>query len=288
MNATTRQNDPAGGPGGALPPPAPPTQPPVPPSQPPRRSRLWLLIGSLIVVPTLLWSVFNVVLLVAHDEKTITEAVAADGVTVVEVRNPTGRVEVVGSDVEEITIRAEVSHGLRRTGHGHRTDADRLVIWGTCPVIGSSWCEVKYRIEVPRDLAVEVRAATRVELRDLSGPVEARASNGSIETVGLSGPAVLDSTNDDVTVDGHRGDDLVVSSSNGDVDVAVEIPPRSIEARTTNGDVVVALPPDEMVRYRVTVESRNGDRTNEVITDPNADRSIEAKTTNGDATVRYR
>src|SRR5688572_13137240 len=82
MNATTRQNDPAGGPGGALPPPAPPTQPPVPPSQPPRRSRLWVLIGSLIVVPTLLWSVLNVVLLVAHDEKTITEAVAADGVTV--------------------------------------------------------------------------------------------------------------------------------------------------------------------------------------------------------------
>ena len=286
MNATTRPHDPTRTAHREPPPPPPP--PSAPRSRQPRRSRFWLVAGSLLLVPVLLWSVFNVVLLVAHDEQTITEAVAADGVTVVEVRNPTGRVEVVGSDVDQITIRSEVSHGLRRTGHGHRMDGDRLVIWGTCPVIGSSWCEVKYRIEVPRDMAVDVRSATRVELRAVGGPVEAKASNGSIDAVGLSGSVVLHSTNGDVDVERHRGDDLVATTTNGDVDVAIEVPPRRVEARSTNGDVVVALPPSEVLRYRVTVESRNGDRTNEVITDPNADREVSARTRNGDATVRYR
>lgn len=276
LNAPARPGDTAGpaGPAGS--------------DDPPRRTRLWLVVGSVLLVPTLIWSVYNVVLLVAHDEQTITETVAAEGVTTVEVNNPTGRVEIVGADVDQISIRAEVSHGLRRTGHGSRLDGDRLVVWGTCPIIGSTWCDVDYRIEVPRGMAIDVGSATRVELRGLSGPVEAEVDNGSISAVGLSGPTVLHSTNEDVSVEGHRGEELVASTTNGNVDVSLETPPKTVEVRSTNGDVVVALPPDEELRYRVSVESSNGDRINEVITDPNAERSVTARTSNGDATVRYR
>src|SRR5699024_5980773 len=109
--------------------------------RPARRSRIWLVIGTIIAVPTLLMGAFQVVVAVAHEEEQVTDIVDARGITDIEVRNPTGRVEIVGADVDEITVRSEVSHGLRRSGYGHRTDGDRLIVWGTCPLIGSSWCE---------------------------------------------------------------------------------------------------------------------------------------------------
>lgn len=273
-------------------PPVPPPPPPFPahgpPRRPARRSRLWLIVGSVILVPVMVWGILSLVLLLAHETETVTEVVAARDIALVEVRNPTGRVEVVGADVDEVTIRAEVSHGLRRTGYGHRVEGERLEIWGTCPVIGSSWCEVKYLIEVPRDVTVEVRSADRAVLRSLRGTVEARISNGSVAAVGLSGPTKLRSTNGSVRVEDHRGDELVATSSNGEVSVAVDTPPTQLEARSTNGDVLVELPADETIRYRVTLETTNGDRTNEVVTDPNSDREVMVDSTNGDVTVRYR
>lgn len=258
------------------------------PERSPRRSRLWLVLGTILTVPTLLWGGFQVVLMIAHEEVHVTEAVTAEGITAIEVRNPTGTVEIVGADVDEITIDSQVSHGLRRTGHGHRVEGDRLVVWATCPIIGSSWCEATQRIEVPADLAVEVRSAGRLELRSLTGPVEARLGNGSITADRLAGPTILRSTNEDVRVAGHRGEELEVTSSNGDVELELDRPPTRVEARTTNGDVTVAVPPDDEIRYAVDVDARYGDRTNAVISDPGSDRVITARTTNGDATVRYR
>lgn len=261
--------------------------PPAEPPRPARRSRAWLIAGSVLLVPVLVWGVLQAVFQLAHSEETVAETVAADGITTIVVRNPTGLVEVVGDDVEEVTIRAEVSHGLRRTGFGHDVDGDRLEVWGTCPLIGSSWCEVKYRIQVPTDMSVEVRSADRATVRNVSGTVDARISNGSVATSGLSGPAVLHSTNGSVRVEDHRGRELDVTTTNGDLAVDFREPPDMVTARSTNGDVLVVLPPDDEIRYSVTVESNNGTRTNEVVTDPNSDREVTARTNNGDATVRY-
>lgn len=269
----------------------PPTDrrdPDTPTRRRPRRSRAWVVVGSILSIPVLVWSVFQVVLMIAHEEVRSTEVVPARGIGSIEVRNPTGRVEIVGADVDEITIHAEVDHGLRRTGHGHRTEGDRLIVWGTCPIVGSSYCEVSYRIEVPADIAVEVRSAERLVLQSLDGPVEARLSNARIDADGLRGPTVLRSTNDDIRVIGHRSDDLEVTSSNGDVWADFGEAPRHVEARSTNGDVSLFLPRDDEIRYAVTVESRNGDRTNELVTDSGSDRVIVARSGNGDAMVRYR
>lgn len=267
---------------------ADPSRPRGRPHQSPRRSRLWLVFGTVLTVPVLLWSTFQVVLMIAHEEVQVTETVTADGITAIEVRNPTGTVEIVGADVDEITIDSQVSHGLRRTGHGHRVEGDRLVVWATCPIIGSSWCEATQRIVVPADLAVDVRSAERLELRSLTGPVEARLGNGSIIADRLAGPTTLRSTNEDVRVTDQRGEELEATSSNGDVEIEFDQPPTRVEARTTNGDVTVAVPPDDEIRYDVDVDARHGDRTNAVITDPGSDRVITARTINGDATVGYR
>ena len=282
------------------PPPPPPGTPgnrgggsdrPLPPPRPARRSPVWLVVGSLLAVLAVLWGAFQVVLLLAHEEETVTSTIPAADVSVIDARNSAGSVELVVADVEEITIRAEVSHGLRRTGHSHELDGDRMIIRGSCPNFGSSWCDLHYRIEIPTDHAdvdVVTRGDGTVTIRGVDGTVDARSHNGSITADDLGGRADLRSHNGSVEVTRHRGDRLDIGSHNGGVFASLVVPPSEVSAVSHNGGAEVLVPEDGATRYAVEVESANGSRNNGVVTDPGSDRRIHVRTHNGDATVRYR
>src|SRR5688572_28366585 len=79
---------------------------------------LWTIIGTIIAVGALGWGAFNVIDLLAHGETTEDEIFAAADVHTISVDNDNGRVVVVGTDTETITLDAEISHGLRDTGYG--------------------------------------------------------------------------------------------------------------------------------------------------------------------------
>ena len=82
-----------------------------------------MIFGSLLVIGGLWWGTFNVVELIAHEERTERFTVPASELTGLLVDNDTGSVTIVGTDTDEINVEAEVSEGLRDTGfrqRGHR------------------------------------------------------------------------------------------------------------------------------------------------------------------------
>src|SRR5262245_54321937 len=155
----------------------------------PARGRpLWVFFGSLVLLAALGWGTLNVVELIAHEERTERFTVAAAELTRLSVDNDSGSVRIVGTDSDEISVEAEVSDGLRDTAFSHEVVDSTLELRGSCPIIGSMWCRVTYRIEVPRGLDVDVNADNdRVDLRNIDADVVVHADNGRIELTGISG-----------------------------------------------------------------------------------------------------
>lgn len=276
-----------------------PPSPPPPPSgsgaptrrlgrRPARRNPIWLVLGSILVIPMLAQSTYQVVELLAHERETVTSTVEGEGIAAIEVDNRAGPVQVLGTDGDDITVRAEVSHGLRRTERTLQVDGDRLVVRSSCPNFGSSHCAASYRIEVPRHLAADVRSSDgRLDVRDVGGPVAAHSGNGAVEVAGAGEAVEASSRNGRVEVTGFRGSHVSASSRNGAVRVVAQVSPRQVDASSRNGDVEVMVRREEGVAYAVDLSTRNGEQRNEVASDPASDRRIALSSGNGSVTTRY-
>src|SRR5690606_35579019 len=121
----------------------------------------------------------------------LTDSFEAAGLAGGDVRTSNGSIEVVASEEATrsgiVSLEAEISHGLRRTGHRAEVEGDTLVVRSTCPIL-SQWCEVDYWLEVPADLAVRAGIDIgHLVVRDIEGPVEVDSDNGSVELARLSG-----------------------------------------------------------------------------------------------------
>ena len=88
----------------------------------------WLAAGSVLTIGAFGWGALNIVDLLAHEVRTVTEVVDAEGVAVIDIDNTNGRVIVTGTETDEITIVARISDGLRATGNSSRVVGDRLEI----------------------------------------------------------------------------------------------------------------------------------------------------------------
>ena len=171
----------------------------------------------------------------AHEERILTEEVAADGVTALEIDNEAGSVHVVGvEDATAVTIRAHVSDGWRSSQHERAARrAARLVLRASCPNFGSEFCLVNYTIEVPADLAVEVRGNEGVEVSDLTGPVYAESDASGVVAARISGD--LDDQDRQRQGRGHRGHVGAGrgAGDKGGVRLSFDGPPRSVRATST-------------------------------------------------------
>jgi DUF4097 and DUF4098 domain-containing protein YvlB len=247
---------------------------------------LWLIGGSLITVAVLAVFTFNVVNLLAHEVVTEVTRVPAADVRLLDVRNADGKVEVVGGQVDEITVTAKVSHGLRPTRYRVDVEDGVLVIRSSCPFM-TSWCGVDQRITVPADLPIQASSSNgRITLEDLSGPVTASCSNGALELTRLSGDLQVDSDNGRVDGSGLESQVVDATSNNGFVRLEFSEPPRTVTASSSNGYVDVVIP-DTPVAFRVVAESANGGTDVGVRTDPSSERTIVANSSNGHVEVRY-
>ena len=247
----------------------------------------WLAAGSVLTIGAFGWGTFNVVDLLAHEVRTVTEVVDADGVSMIDIDNSNGRVVVTGTDTDEITIVARVSDGLRATGNSYRVVDDRLEIRGTCPLLGSMWCSVDYRIEVPADVDLDIDVDDdRVEVVDMRGALTIDNDNGSIDIRGADGPLRATTDNGSIDATGVRSATVFADSDNGSVEIVMATPPQQLEASTDNGSVTVVLP-DTPDAYAVDADTDNGSVRNDVRTDPASSRTITLSSDNGNVTVRY-
>ena len=121
---------------------------------------------------------------------------------------------------------------------------------------------------------------------DVDGAVTAGSSNGDVTGTRLGGEAQLTTDNGSVEGVDLTSDDVVGSSSNGDVELEMARAPRSVRAESDNGDVVVIVPRGSEL-YAVDATTDNGDAATPIRTDPSARRRIVARSDNGDVTVRY-
>ena len=125
----------------------------------------WKVFAAVLVVAGLAWGTYNVVVVLAHEERVETESFPAASLTAIDVRNSAGSVRVVATDGETVDVRAEISDGLRSTGERREVVGDVLELRGSCPNIGSDWCRVSYEISMPRTMALDRPRRRRVDRR---------------------------------------------------------------------------------------------------------------------------
>ena len=254
---------------------------------PPRRSPRWLWAGSVLAALMLLGLGYQHLGTIAREQVTDVRVVDATGLTQIHVRTSAGRVEVVGADVDTVTVHATIDHGLRPSQDDQRIVGDRLELRASCPILSWAWCSVDYRIEVPRSLDVTIRSTfDRVEVAGLDGTVDVRSSNGSVDAVDLAGWATLGATNGSVRGEGLTASSVEVRSTNGSVRLHFATEPDAVVARTVNGSVEVVVPPTERT-YALDVSTVNGPTEATVRADPTSEFPIEARSINGTVRVRY-
>ena len=248
----------------------------------------WLAVGGVLAVGSVGWAGFNIVTVLAHEERTEVKQYDVADVMVIDVENSSGPVTIEGSaGLDEITVTAHISDGLRETGESQQLVDGRLELRGSCPNIGSDWCEVEYTIQVPRD--IEVVAATdngKLEVRGVDGTVDLSADNGGVEVDDVTGDMTVGSDNGSINASGLTSDSVTAETDNGSLTIELLEPPTVVDARSDNGSVEVILPDTEDL-YALDISTDNGEVSRNIRTDPESSRRITIETDNGDATVRY-
>jgi hypothetical protein len=247
----------------------------------------WLALGSITAAAALVSGTFNIVDLLAHEMETRVSTFDAAGITLVDVDDDAGLIVIEAADVEQITVRARIGHGLRRSGSSVQLEGDRLVVRGSCPVLGSQWCDVRYTIEVPADIDVIAHGDNDgVRVTGVKGHVDVQSNNGSIRVADLSGQVELSADNGRIDATGLTSSSVSARSANGGIELELLSPPQLVDVSTDNGNIVVVMPAGNEV-YAVDLTAGNGNTDNRLRTDPASDRQVVAATDNGNVTLRY-
>ena len=269
----------------------PPTTPRVD-ERPPRREPsvvrgLWKAFAALLVLGAFVSGTFQIVTLLAHEERIEVTTYEAEGIARIDVDNSAGSVRIVGTEGDSIEVTAEISDGLRATGESQTVVGDTLELRGTCPNFGSDWCRVSYTISLPQSLDVRVDADDgSVDVADITGDVDVDTDNGSIEMESLAGS--IRATNDNGRIEGIRLTSTRVSADtdNGRINLTFVAPPASVVATSNNGSVEVVVP-DDGTAYRLDMDTDNGSTNNQLpLVDATSERSIVLRTDNGSVTAR--
>ncbi len=158
---------------------------------------LWKVFAAIMVLGAFVSGTFQIVTLLAHEERTEESSYPAAGIARIDVSNSTGSVRIVGTETDTIAVTAEISDGFRATGESQEVVGDTLELRGTCPNFGSDWCRVTYEIRVPAALDVHVDTDDgSIALDGLTGSLQATNDNGRIEGTNLrSETATADTEN---------------------------------------------------------------------------------------------
>jgi DUF4097 and DUF4098 domain-containing protein YvlB len=171
----------------------------------------------------------------------------------IEITNINGRIDVEGSDVSQVEVRAErivkaatndaAKEFLKRLEIREDVQPDRVKLEtrhdrNGSIVVGISY-EVKYHVRAPR--GADIRVGTKnggIMVAGISGPVQARSTNGAVVGKGLTGGVDAETTNGGVQID------------------LAEVGAEPVELRTTNGAIVLNLP--ETARADISAACTNG------------------------------
>src|SRR4051812_11181486 len=155
------------------------------------------------------------------DHEKSEQVTISEPVSKVVVASDAGDVEVVATATKRVVVRQKTHWVTSRPTPERTVSGGVLRLADGCK---RGWpifrCDTSYRIEVPRDLAVEAHAdAGDVLVRGVRGSVAMTANAGDVDATGLTGTHVK------------------ATSDAGDVHLALATAPSWIDAQTDAGDV---------------------------------------------------
>jgi hypothetical protein len=248
---------------------------------------VWKIVGCVVAVPMLVFGATQTAFALAHSQRTETATVPADDLTGVDVSNSAGRVRIIGVEGgTSVKIRARIDDGWRASGHSVTTENGVLKVHGNCPNYGSTWCRVRYTIEVPNTLPVSIRAEGSIEVTDMTGGVEASSDSSPITLARVDGDLELDADQGSITAGGIRSARVSANADQGRISLVFAASPDAVTAEADQGSIEIVLP-DRTVAFATDVGADQGDVTDLVDRDLDSPRSIVAHADQGDVTLTY-
>ena len=185
----------------------------------------------------------------------------------VELRVQSGDVTIVGGSQSGVAV--------VRSDHfafGHHPREQRSVVHGilhlsaNCPALVIGSCSSSYRIEVPDNV-----------------PISIRAEHGSVRVEGYHGSADIATNSGDISVEGYCGFVLGAASASGNVAVNSSCSPERLALRSGSGNVEATVPAGN---YRINAVSTSGRaHVLGLVPDNGAPWDIEALSNTGNVTV---
>jgi DUF4097 and DUF4098 domain-containing protein YvlB len=172
--------------------------------------------------------------------------VAFDTRGTITVTCPQGAVIVIGSDRNEIKVRARTENGaIRFTSNGMRATLE--------PASGRGCNDGRFEVTVPVGARVSARSwsgsvsakgvhgdlETRTQSADIdirdAGRVDVESLSGDVTIQGVNGESQIHTVSGDIDLAGARGD-VEVETVSGDIDLR-DVVAKQIRTHTTSGDV---------------------------------------------------
>lgn len=235
--------------------------------------------------------------------------VSSSSLSKLDVRADSDNIEIVGTDAAKVSVHERLSYSKKnKPKPEHRTEGGTLVLRYQCPdkfTIGFSRCSIRYQIQVPRALALKVKADSgNLSLRGLSGQIDANIDSGGVKGTGLDGANVtarVDSGGIELAGTGSanvkadsgsidlrdlKGRQVVALADSGNVRLRFATAPDSVVARADSGNVRIWLPAAHNEKYALTTHADSGsvDR-NTIVDDPQSPHRIKATADSGNVTL---
>jgi hypothetical protein len=157
----------------------------------------------------------------------------------IELRVQSGDVAVVGGSQSGVSISHSDDSVFGQGPRERRSISAGIVhISSSCPRLVVGHCWANYRLDVPDDV-----------------PISVRAESGTVHLVGYHGSADIATNGGAISVEGYCGFVLGAASASGDISVSATCSPERLTLRSDTGDVTAVVPAGS---YRIQAASNGG------------------------------
>ncbi|NUW37519.1 DUF4097 family beta strand repeat protein [Nonomuraea sp. SMC257] len=190
-----------------------------------------------------------------------------DKVSRLQVKSGSGDVAVTEYDGTAVRVTETIQWRDNKPKTEHKVEGDTLLLTYTCGSGIKGWgdCDVNYKVEVPKGLAVTVKNGSGdITLRSLTGTTEVSTGSGDIDGTGLGAKSTI------------------AEAGSGGVELKYVAAPDSVQVDAGSGDIGLRVPDGS---YAVTTKTGSGDENISVKDDDSSPRKLTLEAGSGDITV---
>ncbi|MFF1700009.1 DUF4097 family beta strand repeat-containing protein [Streptomyces sp. NPDC058257] len=178
----------------------------------------------------------------------------------------------------EVNLHRYVEYGGDRpAGATHRIENGVLVLRGC-----DDDCSVAYTVDLPAGVPVTGETSSGEVSLSRTGAVKVTTSSGAIDLDDVNGSVEVRASSGAITGRGLKGGPISATTSSGAIDLAVSSP-QDVQVEAGSGAATLTTPDG---RYRVTTKSDSGGKNIAVSDDPSGTHRLDLTTGSGAITVK--